>query len=249
MREGDGDLRRRAARLRVTGEPGPRRRGWSCCWGLNPGPLPYQGSALPLSYSSTARDSASESAPARTRGPSAVVEDVGAARVLERAMGIEPTLSAWKAEVLPLNYARLELRAERHQQRCAGFDSRADSHLIRVAERQLEAAHRSNSGGTGRLVSQGLWWGEADSNRRRCYHQIYSLAHLAALESPPVLDARSKRRCSNREPSGASSRRATALGADADAEDSRPTTARPTGAFRSRVIREVSRFHGAARHY
>ena len=26
---------------------------------------------------------------------------------LERAMGIEPTLSAWEAEVLPLNYARL----------------------------------------------------------------------------------------------------------------------------------------------
>jgi hypothetical protein len=25
---------------------------------------------------------------------------------MERAMGIEPTLSAWKAEVLPLNYAR-----------------------------------------------------------------------------------------------------------------------------------------------
>ena len=26
--------------------------------------------------------------------------------VLERVMGIEPTLSAWKAEVLPLNYTR-----------------------------------------------------------------------------------------------------------------------------------------------
>jgi hypothetical protein len=28
--------------------------------------------------------------------------------LLERAMGIEPTLSAWKAEVLPLNYARTQ---------------------------------------------------------------------------------------------------------------------------------------------
>ena len=27
-------------------------------------------------------------------------------RKLERVMGIEPTLSAWKAEVLPLNYTR-----------------------------------------------------------------------------------------------------------------------------------------------
>jgi hypothetical protein len=26
---------------------------------------------------------------------------------LERVMGIEPTSSAWKAEVLPLNYTRL----------------------------------------------------------------------------------------------------------------------------------------------
>ena len=29
--------------------------------------------------------------------------------ILERAMGIEPTTSAWKAEVLPLNYTRISL--------------------------------------------------------------------------------------------------------------------------------------------
>jgi hypothetical protein len=29
---------------------------------------------------------------------------------LERAAGIEPASSAWKAEVLPLNYARLNLQ-------------------------------------------------------------------------------------------------------------------------------------------
>jgi hypothetical protein len=28
---------------------------------------------------------------------------------MERVMGIEPTSSAWKAEVLPLNYTRLEM--------------------------------------------------------------------------------------------------------------------------------------------
>ena len=28
------------------------------------------------------------------------------------------------------------------------------------------------------------WWGEQDSNLRRRSHQIYSLVHLAALESP-----------------------------------------------------------------
>ncbi len=30
--------------------------------------------------------------------------------VLERVMGIEPTSSAWEAEVLPLNYTRTAIR-------------------------------------------------------------------------------------------------------------------------------------------
>ncbi|CAB1276104.1 protein of unknown function [Candidatus Nitrosacidococcus tergens] len=30
---------------------------------------------------------------------------------MERVMGIEPTLSAWEAEVLPLNYTRLKFIA------------------------------------------------------------------------------------------------------------------------------------------
>jgi hypothetical protein len=29
-------------------------------------------------------------------------------RMLERVMGIEPTLEAWEAAVLPLNYTRIE---------------------------------------------------------------------------------------------------------------------------------------------
>jgi hypothetical protein len=32
---------------------------------------------------------------------------------MERAMGIEPTSSAWKAEVLPLNYTRLLLKSSK----------------------------------------------------------------------------------------------------------------------------------------
>ena len=32
--------------------------------------------------------------------------EVGSTRYLERVMGIEPTPSAWEAEVLPLNYTR-----------------------------------------------------------------------------------------------------------------------------------------------
>ncbi|GEM_PF-1368738 len=32
-------------------------------------------------------------------------------------------------------------------------------------------------------------WGEEDSNLRRCHQQIYSLPHLAALESPQYFRA------------------------------------------------------------
>ena len=37
--------------------------------------------------------------------------------MVERAMGIEPTCEAWKASVLPLNYARLRVRASARQAR------------------------------------------------------------------------------------------------------------------------------------
>ena len=60
---------------------------WSPHPDLNRGPLPYQGSALPLSYVGFVPADALPSN-------------------LERVMGIEPTSSAWKAEVLLLNYTR-----------------------------------------------------------------------------------------------------------------------------------------------
>ena len=38
-------------------------------------------------------------------------------------MGIEPTLSAWKAEVLPLNYTRLTIQLSNHKYlEGAGFE-------------------------------------------------------------------------------------------------------------------------------
>lgn len=69
------------------GEPRLAFSIWSSWTDLNRRPHPYQGCALPLSYMST------------TCGINT--------RYLERAAGIEPASSAWKAEVLPLNYARL----------------------------------------------------------------------------------------------------------------------------------------------
>ncbi len=36
----------------------------------------------------------------------------GCQRIMERVMGIEPTLRAWEAPVLPLNYTRTSARVE-----------------------------------------------------------------------------------------------------------------------------------------
>jgi hypothetical protein len=70
-------------------------------------------------------------------------------------MGVEPTPSAWKAEVLPLNYTR----ADRAPQSGAWAPR---LHLINYAH--------------------GTWWRGEDSNLRRLSRQIYSLLPLAARE-------------------------------------------------------------------
>ena len=90
-------------------------------------------------------------------------------RSIERAMGIEPTQPAWKAGALPLSYARVSPfpHAEKHQ------GARAPR------SPQSKTSVNSNS----EIVAE---WGKQDSNLRRLSHQIYSLAHLAALEFPLV---------------------------------------------------------------
>ena len=69
---------------------------------------------------------------------------------------------------------------------------------------RLPRGHRSP---TGRWC---LWWGEADSNRRRHSHQIYSLAHLATLVSPPCAPRRERSRALRRRVLGARSQRSRA---------------------------------------
>ena len=70
--------------------------GW-CPWReSDPRPLPYQGSALPLSHMGVCLSVPQELAGRMTSGCGGV----------ERETGIEPAPSAWKAEVLPLNYSR-----------------------------------------------------------------------------------------------------------------------------------------------
>ena len=73
-------------------------------------------------------------------------------------MGIEPTPPAWKAGVLPLNYARLTAR-----------------HKLDESVKPIDPNLRQ---------TESMRWGRQDSNLRRLRHQIYSLAHLAALEHP-----------------------------------------------------------------
>ncbi len=83
-------------------------------------------------------------------------------------MGIEPTSSAWKAEVLPLNYTRIEKPKT----------SICSSAFIRPK-------HPRHTGVQWRLPPElppFYWWRGEDSNLRRLSRQIYSLIPLTARE-------------------------------------------------------------------
>ena len=98
-------------------------------------------------------------------------------------MGIEPTLSAWKAEVLPLNYARLRVQALNYARlrvqalNYARLRVRASNYAGVRVRRAVFARFggtstyreriRRRSRGFCAARSSDLWWGEADSNRRR----------------------------------------------------------------------------------
>ena len=64
-------------------------------------------------------------------------------------MGIEPTCSAWKADVLPLNYAR--------------FFSPFSALAVRVARGEGKPGVR-RVGDAGCALDETGWWGEQDSN-------------------------------------------------------------------------------------
>ena len=96
-------------------------------------------------------------------------------------MGIEPTPSAWKAEVLPLNYTR------------NGRDLTAylnPSPLTRPIITDPLSGPYSLAGkpghyginGTIRVAVVTNWWRGEDSNLRRLSQQIYSLPPLTTRE-------------------------------------------------------------------
>src|SRR5690606_33507679 len=116
--------------------------------------LPYQGSALPTELSE--RCPAIESKRLRRA--------LQRRRPMERETGIEPAPSAWKAEVLPLNYSRPEQSAccvTRH-----------------ACNRRL---HRVHCGGRLRT-----WWREVDSNHRRRKPADLQSAPVGRLGIPPA---------------------------------------------------------------
>ena len=86
-------------------------------------------------------------------------------------MGIEPTPSAWKAEVLPLNYTRTPMPSWRRtltQAKKKGCNP------------PLEPVFNTASCVTASTLNK-WWWGK-DSNLRRHCQQIYSLPPLTARE-------------------------------------------------------------------
>ena len=108
---------------------------------------------------------------------------------LERVMGIEPTSSAWKADVLPLNYTRLipTLFGARHKHPSLGH--RPAPHPcgsfvgLRMSTGHSVPPHPLNYTRQYPLTASSIWWwrGE-DSNLRRLSRQIYSLLPLATRE-------------------------------------------------------------------
>ena len=106
---------------------------------------------------------------------------------MERVMGIEPTPSAWKAEVLPLNYTR---SAFTPNDGLGGQPTtcRQASSLSRLeALRSIRTPSPQRPSATTSLRSK-IWWRGEDSNLRRLSRQIYSLIPLTARE--PLLKER-----------------------------------------------------------
>ena len=95
---------------------------WSGRRDSNSRPSPWQGDALPLSHSRKWCPEAESNHRHEDFQSSALPTELSGQ---ERVMGIEPTYSAWKADILPLNYTRISRPQsqghERYSIRCPGF--------------------------------------------------------------------------------------------------------------------------------
>jgi hypothetical protein len=108
-------------------------------------------------------------------------------------MGIEPTSSAWKAEVLPLNYTR-RIRVSCHLL-CGGGGRIYSGHpALRPPGRRAARGVRNRSRRfreppsvlilplSNKRKIPNIWWRGEDLNLRRLSRQIYSLIPLTARE-------------------------------------------------------------------
>ena len=112
-------------------------------------------------------------------------------------MGIEPTPSAWKAEVLPLNYTRqthylcTETGNSIHLVEGGGFTPGILPSALRaaalcatfeIAPGDFVNLHRFPSSPLKQEAKPDIWWRGEDLNLRRLSRQIYSLIPLTTRE-------------------------------------------------------------------
>ena len=109
---------------------------------------------------------------------------------MERVMGIEPTPSAWKAEVLPLNYTRSAFTPNYGPggQTTTCLQASSLSRLSRIEDLRSIRTPSPESPPAATSPRPTIWWRGEDSNLRRLSRQIYSLIPLTARE--PLLKER-----------------------------------------------------------
>ena len=120
-----------------------RRQYWSPGADLNCRPHPYQGCALPTELPG-------QNSRLTHGGHSFCMHPP----IMERVMGIEPTQSAWKAEVLPLNYTRIITDAPAQRATGPPRPTRRSPALARL----FRTAFRFSSSPTWPRRDIKLWW-------------------------------------------------------------------------------------------
>ncbi len=95
---------------------------------------------------------------------------------LEREAGIEPALSAWKAEVLPLNYSRLNKLPGRPKQGQTKIQPAAIAQFLAPHIKATVAAF---------LLLHFAWWRRLDSNQRRRKPTDLQSAPFSHSGTPP----------------------------------------------------------------
>src|SRR5258706_9633487 len=113
-------------------------------------------------------------------------------RSMERETGIEPAPSAWKGEVLPLNYSRAGMNSWWREVDYSGHPAlRPTGQPSAVQDRSRRSCRTefqfggSNPPPTKRSRKLNTWWREVDSNHRRHKPADLQSAPVGRLGIPP----------------------------------------------------------------